>query len=79
MSTELVELKALALELYEDHSNLEIAHKALNSATADVDDRMQTLRTEIEQLEDQIAELQRSRKRGNSGNSNRPAQKPRAK
>ena len=78
MSAELVDLE-LALDLYEDHSKLEIAHKALNSATAEVDDRMQSLRTEIGQLEDQIAELRRSRKRGHSGSSDRPAQKPRAK
>ena len=79
MSTELDELKTLALALYEDHPNLEIAHKALNSATADSDDRMQSLQTEVGQLESDIAELKRSRKRGSSGGSNRPAQKPRAK
>eukprot|EP01043_Picozoa_sp_COSAG02_P018748 COSAG02_NODE_884_length_16193_cov_20.464086_2_plen_103_part_00 len=49
-STELVDLKNLAVALYDDHSQLEVAHKALNSATAKVDDRMQSLQTEIEQL-----------------------------
>jgi hypothetical protein len=40
---------------------------------------MQSLQTEVGQLESDIAELKRSRKRGSSGGSNRPAQKPRAK
>ena len=48
---ELDDLKRLALLLYDDHSQLEVAHKALNSATAKVEDRMQSLQTEIEQLE----------------------------
>ena len=51
MSAELASLKEIAVELYEKHPKLEDANQALKLATTEREDKLDTLKNQIEELE----------------------------